>query len=285
MIFDARIRVTIPNETSSLRPHKLPNYMEQYNRVIDYIGKYRMTDADLIKQMRDSGVSRAFLHAEREFPEEEPKQLNEHVAELQHQHPDLFLGFATVDPFDIRDAMTELRRAYDMGLRGLSLQPSFLDIEPNDRRLYPLYAEAEMLGIPVALHTGINYSRKHPIQYDDPKYLDLIACDFPNLILIACHAGWPWVPQLVAIARKHPTIYLELGAIAPKYLATPGSGWETLLHFGQNLLETQILFGTDWPMMTFDRAIDELSSLPIKESSKKAWLWENGNSLWEKLSK
>lgn len=283
MTFDARVRVTIPDINSDLRPLQLPSYMEQYNQVIKYGDHYRATDETLMNEMRENGVARAFLHAEREFPEEDAHRLNEHVLELQMKYPDTFLGFATVDTSRIRSALSELRWSYDLGLRGLSLQPCFLEMEPVDRRLYPLYAEAEALGIPLALHTGINYSRRHSLNYDNPLYLDTIACDFPDLAIIACHGAWPWIPHIVAIARKHPTVYIELGGLAPKYLAVPGSGWEMLFHFGQNVLREQVLFGTDWPIMSFSRAIDEMQHLPISEQVKAAWMHDNGSRLWDRL--
>lgn len=283
MTFDARVRVTIPDPSSDLRPRQLPAYMEQYNQVIKYGEHYRATDDSLIEAMRENGVTRAFLHAEREFPEEDAHRLNEHVLELQASRPDTFLGFATVDTDRIRGAVSELRWAYGAGLRGLNLQPCFLELEPTDRRLYPLYAEAEALGIPVALHTGINYSRRHSLNYDNPLYLDTIACDFPDLTIIAAHGAWPWIPDIVAIARKHPTVYIELGGLAPKYLAVPGSGWEMLLHFGQNVLREQVLFATDWPIMSFGRAIDEMRNLPISDEVRAAWMHGNGTRLWERL--
>ncbi|MDA8195096.1 MAG: amidohydrolase family protein [Thermaerobacter sp.] len=283
MIVDARVRVTLPDRNSDLRPLELPSYMEQYNQVIQYGDHYRATDENLMDEMRNNDVARAFLHAEREFPEEDAHRLNEHVLELQMRHPDTFIGFATVNTSRIRSAVAELRRTYELGLRGLNLQPCFLEMEPVDRHLYPLYAEAEALGIPVALHTGINYSRRHSLNYDHPLYLDTIACDFPDLTIIACHGAWPWVADMVAIARKHPTVYIELGGLAPKYLAVPGSGWEMLLHFGQNVLREQVLFATDWPIMSFGRAIAEMQNLPITAATKEAWMQLNGARLWDRL--
>jgi predicted TIM-barrel fold metal-dependent hydrolase len=99
----------------------------------------------------------------------------------------------------------------DLGLAGLSLQPSFFGIPIDDRVLYPVCAKAGELGLQVALHTGINYTVTFPIRNDQPIQVDQVACDFPDLVLVACHAGWPWVPEMVAVLRKHPNVYAEFG--------------------------------------------------------------------------
>ncbi|MEV4182417.1 amidohydrolase family protein [Streptosporangium canum] len=97
----------------------------------------------------------------------------------------------------------------------------------------------------------------HPLRHERPELLDQVACDFPDLKLIACHAGWPWVTEYCAVARRHPTVYLEFGALAPKYVAKAGTGWDALFGMMRNVLRDQVLYGSDWPMMSPARAIAE----------------------------
>ena len=98
----------------------------------------------------------------------------------------------------------------------------------DDRVLYPVYAKADELGLQVAVHTGINYTVSYPIRNDQPLQVDQVACDFPGLVLIACHAGWPWVTEMVAVLRKHPNVYAEFGGLAPRYVCEPNTGWEVM---------------------------------------------------------
>ena len=66
--------------------------------------------------------------------------------------------------------------------------------------------------------------------------------------------------------------------MAPKYLAMPGSGWETLLQFGNSLLQDQVLFATD-SMIPFERAVRELRELPLKPEVTEKWLGGNAAAL------
>lgn len=127
-----------------------------------------------------------------------------------------------------------------------------------------MYSRAEELGLIVAVHTGITYSRMHPLRHERPELLDQVACDFPDLRLIACHAGWPWATEYAAVARRHPTVYLEFGALAPKYVARPGSGWDAMFAMMPTVLREKVLYGSDWPMIAPTRALAEwrASGLP-----------------------
>ena len=167
----------------------------------------------------------------------------------------------------------------DFGFTGLNIQPFVWEMPPNHKRLYPIYAKCLELDIPVAIHTGINYSPIHSMDFDRPIYLDEVLCDFPRLKMIACHSGWPWVPELIALARKHPNLYLEIGGVAPKYIAMPRTGWDPFLQYTNSLLRNQVLFGTDWPVISFKRVVEEFQQLPLKDEVKDKVLYKNAIEL------
>src|SRR5205823_11594756 len=61
------------------------------------------------------------------------------VPSCVERHPDVFIGFASVDPWRGKEAQAELRRAVtDLGLRGLKLHPSVQAFAPDDTRFYDL---------------------------------------------------------------------------------------------------------------------------------------------------
>ena len=185
--------------------------------------------------------------------------LNEGVGKLASEQPDKFSGYGTISmsPVKIPRALAQVRRVAELGLTGLSLQPSFFGLAIDDRVLYPVYAKADELGLHVALHTGINYTVSFPIRNDQPMQVDQVACDFPGLVLIACHAGWPWVAEMVAVLRKHPNVYAEFGGLAPRYVCEPNTGWEVMKRFMNSLLSQQVLHGTDWPVFPMDKALSQ----------------------------
>jgi predicted TIM-barrel fold metal-dependent hydrolase len=69
--------------------------------------------------------------------------------------PDRLIGIAQMPATGVGDAIAELRRAVDMGLRGV-LVSSWPSGNPNVSEADdPFFAEAQKLGIPVSLHIGL----------------------------------------------------------------------------------------------------------------------------------
>jgi hypothetical protein len=134
------------------------------------------------------------------------------------------------------------------------------------------------LNIPVTIHCSINFTVNRTIDYGRPLYLDEVACDFPDLKIIANHGGWPWVTEMVAVAWKHPNVYIEIGAVSPKYIGTPGTGWESLMVYGNSLLQDRVLFATD-NMLPHQRCVEEIKALSLKTDVKEKWLGLNALNL------
>jgi hypothetical protein len=272
-------RVRLPTE---LRPAvNLPaEYVDQYDAVLGLEQRRDLSLDELVAEMDAAGVSHAVVHAEYEYGDP-ADELNEAVGALVSRMPDRFAGYGTVSlsPLRVMRAVAQVTRSAELGLRGINIQPSFFGIPIDHAQLYPVYAKACELGLGVGLHTGVNYTSHLPIKHDHPLQLDQVACDFPQLTLIACHAGWPWGADLVAVARKHPNVYLEFGGLAPKYVGATGTGWEVVFRFMNSLLSRQVLFGTDWPVFPMARALAEWRDLGLKPTVLEALLGGNADRL------
>lgn len=260
-----------------------PEYM-RYDDVYGFEARLNMPVPALIEEMRENGVGPSILQAEHEWGRY--SDWNDRVAHIIERNPGAFAcGFASVDPRDGMKAVREIDRAYhELGLRGVVFEPGFLRISPTDALCYPIYAKCVELGIPVGLHTGINFSSHGPIDNGRPILADRVACDFPELLLICHHGGWPWPHEAVAVAWKHKNVYLEFGAISPKYQASgAGGGWGDIAHFMDTVLRERVLFGTDWPMLRYDRALDELETLGLRPEAREAYLGGNAQRLLERI--
>ncbi|MFI6798205.1 amidohydrolase family protein [Streptosporangium canum] len=280
-IIDARVR--LPQELRPTPTYAAPSRQtEQYDKILQLTDKMntgRLTD--LLQAMDAEGIDQAVMHAESEGGES-AEALNEALCRVLAEHPSRFTGIGCVDISESRPTRIARQTASiaDLGLLGITLQPAFFGLDIDDRRLYPMYSRAEELGLIVAVHTGVTYSRMHPLRHERPELLDQVACDFPHLKLIACHAGWPWVTEYCAVARRHPTVYLEFGALAPKYVAKAGTGWDALFGMMRNVLRDQVLYGSDWPMMSPTRAIAEWRAAGLPDAALRALFHDNASRLF-----
>ena len=280
MIVD--FRVTLPaSEWRSAPPDGAEpagaEYMANYGRIYTSERGGGHDAAAMIEAMDAAGIGYAVLQAE--WASGDYRAMNAAVADIVGRYPDRLTGYCTVNPGESDDmAAVVEQQVREHGMRGVNLQPFSYRVMANDKRFYPLYAKCQELGIPVTIHSSINFSNDRPIEYGRPLYLCEIACDFPELTIVANHGGWPWVPELIGVAWKHERVYIEIGAVAPKYIGTPGGGWEMLLQFGNTLLQDRVLFATD-NMIPFQRAVDELRALPLKPEVTEKWLGGNAARL------
>jgi predicted TIM-barrel fold metal-dependent hydrolase len=283
-VIDIRIKVPVRDNQDSPRIETPPEYA-RYDEVYRNGGASNHTLEDLLAEKRENGIGGSILQAEHEFGT--PAQWNDRVAELMAAHPDEFVcGWGLVNPTHNMGAVREIERCYhELGLRGVIFEPGFLDISPTDARCYPVYAKCIELGIPVGLHSGVNFSSHGPLIHERPVLIDQVACHFPELIMVAHHGGWPWPHEMAAVAWKHPNVYLEFGAIAPMYMgAAAGGGWGDMVHLMDTVLREKILFGTDWPMLHYDRALREISELGLRQESLDAYLFGNAEKLLERTA-
>jgi len=234
----------------------------------------------LLALMDGAGVDMALLTAEDAETTAGMKVPNDKVAEFVQQNPKRFMGMAAVDPHKGMAAVRELERAVkELDMKCLCLEPWLHKLRSNDKRYYPIYAKCVELDVPVWIHTSINYVPQLTMDFGRPIYLDEVAGHFPELKIIAGHGGWPWVNEMMAFLWRHPNAHMDISAIRPKYLGLPGTGWETLLQYGNSLLQDKVLFGTAWPAQQFKESIEELKKLPIKKEVLAKWLGGNAKRL------
>jgi predicted TIM-barrel fold metal-dependent hydrolase len=195
------------------------------------------------------------------------------VAAVVEKHPDRFSGLIGVDPTTGMAGVRELNHAIqDLGFIGAHLYPHWFEMAPDHRKYYPFYAKCAELGVPIQMQVGhcLRYSDERPLaSVGRPLTLDTVACDFPELTVIGIHTGWPWTEEMISVAYKHPNVYVATDAYAPRHL--PASLVQYIDTWGRD----KVLFGTDFPVLTFDRAIREVADLGLSEESRALFLRDN----------
>jgi len=251
----------------------MPPFMDQYKKLYDFKRLCDLPFEEFLANMEKSGISLAVLHGEYTYGD--VHLLNKTVGETVRKHSDQLIGFAGIDPIASEDPVGDLDRyVKEWGMKGLNLQPWVQGLYPNDKRCYPLYDYCQQNKLPVAIHASVNFSVNRKIDYSRPLHLDEIACDFPSLTIVANHGGWPWVNEMIAVAWKHPNVYLETGGVSPKYISRSGTGWELFLAYGNSMLQDQILFATN-SLIPHERVVRELDLLPLKDHVKEKFLHKN----------
>jgi len=132
----------------------------------------------------------------------------------------MLVSYAFDDPSSVD--LDFLRREHAAGrlaaLGELGLQ--YEGIAPNDPKMEPFWTLAEELDLPVGLHTALAPPRT-PYQccpkfrnwLGNPALLEDVLIRHPKLRVYLMHAGYPYLPETIAILHMYPQVYADLGAI------------------------------------------------------------------------
>lgn len=240
-----------------------------------------VTIEQYLEKMDRAGIERSFLAASRSGDLRIKGSAHvpyERVAEICARYPDRFSGLAGMDPSRGMDGVREFERGIrDHGFIGGHLYPHWFERPPDAAQYYPFYAKCCELEVPVMLQVGqclvYNRDRRLP-SVGRPITLDQVAIDFPELRLIGMHVGFPWHDEMISMAWKHANIHIGLDAYAPKHW--PAS----LVHYLNTFGQDKVLFGTDWPVVDPERAMDDIAALDLRPGPKRKALRDNALALF-----
>ena len=195
---------------------------------------------------------------------------NDEVAAFVREAPERLAGVGAVDLRRPRDAVREVRRCVrELGFKAIRVLPWLWELPPTHARYYPVYSECCELGVPFCTQVG-HTGPLMPSEFGRPiPYIDQVAIDFPELVIVGGHIGYPWTEEMVAVATKHRNVYIDTSAYtASRYPPA-------LVTYLRGHGRTKVLFGSNWPMIPPAKALEGLDALGLDVATRAAFLAEN----------
>jgi hypothetical protein len=263
------------------------------------------TPDELLGILREAGVSKAaqvnmtparemymaavekLSEAERggEHPEiaakmgERVKRRNQWTCEMAREHPE-FVAFPSIDPIMGADEMVaEVERcAKELGAPGIKLHPAEGHYFPRDERMWPVYAKAQELGLPIITHGGI-FMMTAGVDYTKPSNFEPVLESFPGLTLVIAHLGHGFWDEAVAVAKKYPNACFDTSAVVC------GAEWLDILSDDaaadliRSLGVERVMFGSDYPWFSPAPSLEHFLRLPLKPAEKEKILGGNARKI------
>jgi predicted TIM-barrel fold metal-dependent hydrolase len=223
------------------------------------------TVGDLAERYRAAGMAAVVFTVDATTNTGHPALSSEDIATQAAEHADVLVPFGSVDPHQGDEAVRRARRLVtEHGVRGFKFHPSLQGFSPDEPAYRPLWAAIEELGVPALFHTGQNGigaglpgGRGIKLRYSNPILLDDVAADFPGLTVILAHPSVPWQAEAISMATHKANVYIDLSGWRPKYFPTE------LVRAAGGMLSAKVLFGSDYPLISPERWIEDFEQLGI----------------------
>ena len=90
-------------------------------------------------------------------------------------------------------------------------------------------------------------------------YVDDVAVDFPELTIVLAHPSFPWQDEAISVALHKQQVYIDLSGWSPKYFPPQ------LVQYANTLLRDRVLFGSDYPLITPDRWLEDFARADFRD--------------------
>ncbi len=105
-------------------------------------------------------------------------------------------------------------------------------------------------------------------------YIDEVALDFPELVIVCGHIGYPWTTEMIAVATKHRNVFIDTSAYTSRRFPP-----ELVAYMKKNG-RRKVLFGTNYPMITASMCLTDLGALDLDEETTRLFLYENARRVF-----
>lgn len=223
--------------------------------------------------MDQGGVSQSLISAW-----QSPKHdliTNDEVASFVAQAPDRLVGVGSVDISKPMEAVREIHRCVnELGFKAIRVLPWLCEMPPTHRLFYPVYTACVDLGVPFCTQIG-HTGPLMPSEVGRPLYLDQVALDFPELVIVGGHIGYPWTEEAIAVATKHENVYIDTSAYTVKRYP------ENLVKYLKGHGRHKVMFGTNFPMITPAQALKGLEDLDLSPDVTDLFLSGNAKRVFK----
>jgi len=205
---------------------------------------------------------------------------NNSVLEFVRAYPDIFVGFWGIDPHKGMKAVHEIVHVVeDLGMRGIATDPYLAHISPHEARYYPLYSKCAEMDIPVFITMAPPPQvPRAVIDYVDPRHVDIVARDFPELTIIMSHGGYPFVNEAIFTCMRNANVYMDLSEYE---LAPMGDVYMQALN---TAIGDKVVFASAHPFVEQAEAIGIYERMNLKDDVRRKIMYENAAGILDKTA-
>jgi uncharacterized protein len=182
---------------------------------------------------------------------------------------------------DLKNYRKWLKDGY---IKGIKIYCGYEHYYPYDERYQRAYDMCIEYGTPLMVHTGDTFSSTAKIKYSHPLNVDDVAVDNPELNIIMCHLGNPWIIDCQEILYKNRNVYADIsGLFVGEFTSTAETHYIMKIKELLNYVDAQhpLLYGSDWPISNMSSYLSFVEKLELDQESSDLLMFKNAESIFK----
>jgi len=236
------------------------------------------TAEELIQSMDECGVDKSVILGFGLVSLEMCTEFNDYVLDSVARYPKRLIGFCAIQPLAGDKAIKEVERCARNGARGIGeMRPDVQGFDLRDAKVMRPMVEALVEHDLIFLtHTsepvGHQYFGKGEVK---PEMIYPFIVSFPNLKLVLAHwgGGLPFYALMPEVEKALANCYFDTAATP--FLYKP----QIFKHVADIVGSDKILFGSDNPLLSPKRIIDQINSVDLLQEDKEKIVGGNAKRL------
>ena len=238
----------------------------------------------LIQCMHDSSIDYSIILSSYKVDVDRPSTSD--IIDVANKHDNelgVVAGF-TIDNHTDEDLRNCRKWLKDGIIRGIKLYCGYEHYYPNDERYQRVYDMCVEYESPLMIHTGDVFSRTAKIKYSHPLNIDDIAVDNPELKIVMCHLGNPWITDCQELLYKNQNVYADIsGLVIGNFTASAEIRYKSKI---KELLDYvcephSLLFGSDWPISSMNSYLSFVQKLELDQESFELFMFRKAKSVFK----
>ncbi|MBR6646489.1 MAG: amidohydrolase family protein [Clostridia bacterium] len=221
-----------------------------------------------LENMEKAGIDISVVQSIATNPKQ-TKNVNDFAMEInKNEH---ITAFGSIHPDDT-DYKSELDRLKDSGIKGIKLHPDYQDFFIDEKRMQKIYEEILKRGFILLFHAGLDVGLPSPVHATPERIANTLSIFEGEKVCFAHMGGFNMGERLFqnVIGRD---VYIDTSCVCEF------EGGEVFSNLINAHKPDKILFATDTPWNSMNKAVENINSLNINDEFKEMIFYKNAEKL------
>ena len=237
----------------------------------------------LLDNMTNNNIDYAFILSSYKVNFDRPSTARLIEITKRHDNLGVIAGFS-IDNHSDEDYQNCRKWLKEGLIKGIKLYCGYEHYFPYDKKYKRIYELCIEFGTPVMIHTGDTFSSSGKVRFSHPLNIDDVAVDNPDLKIIMCHLGNPWILDCQEIMFKNKNVYADIsglvfGDFSNFYVNFMANKVHELLEYAGE--PHHLLYGSDWPISNMNSYLNFVSRLNLSQQSRELLMFRNAKNLFK----